>query len=392
MCLEQKEKTGKAMSHRQEILKPLKLNPHEHQQEVRGDSASQAADMGHQLGNITCEVLIEIIGKQSGLKVQDHSHLAITCSRFRTLFQPMVSIKKLLQHIAYGEQEAAEKMIDADPRLLMMSDTVVDYSHPTIIDVTPAQLAFGGDDEVMCAMLKEKLCVYSATMHQHREWGEIIFSNQIRAKFPDDDAKAEQQAAAEFDELMAQLLAAINDPLANLNEELNHAQNESPLRNLLNKFRAKFAPGEIRMGKHFNVQLLLKALEIYDANYERFGVSKFQLFWSQVVGYLERLLPVSYVQAGCQGLNKVIKGEPLKRELALFFPNTSYYPLDADHKNRLGFNHGVYFCQMGRRANGGWIGNEWIRLLGKLISTKNLKLAELVRPHQEEKTSRPINK
>jgi hypothetical protein len=287
------------------------------------------------------DLLVDVIGKKPGLEVQDLSHLAKTCSRFRVLFQPMVNIKKLLQHIAYGEQEAAEKMIDADPRLLMMSGDVIDYSLRKIIDVTPAQLAYGGDDEVMCAMLKEKICAYSETTHQSREWGETIFSNQIRAKFSE-DAEADQNAAAEFDELMTQLVAGINDPLANIHNELEHVPNESPLRNLLDGFRVKFAPGEVRAGKHFNVQFLLKALEIYDANYRPWRGPQCSVFWSQVVGYLERLLPVSYVQAGCQGINNVTEGEPLERILTLS-DNTSYYPLDASPRDRLGFNHGIYF-------------------------------------------------
>jgi hypothetical protein len=200
----------------------------------------------------------------------------------------------------------------------------------------------------MCAMLKEKMCAYSETTHHDREWGETMFSNQISAKFHE-DAEAEKNAAAEFVDLMEQLVAGINDPLANIDNELNHVPNESPLRNLLDGFRVKFAPGEVKAGKHFNVQFLLKALEIYDANYDPWSPDQCQLFWSQVVGYLERLLPISYVQAGCQGIDNIIKGEPLKRVLTLL-DNTAYYPLDAGPENRLGFNHGVYFSGAGRRV------------------------------------------
>ena len=326
-------------------VKKLKLDEHEQKQREMLDYISSqpmkvADNNQHLLMQVSNHVLVKDFGKRPELGLKDHSHLAQTCSRFRVLFQPMVNIKKLLQHIAYGEQEAAEKMIDADPRLLMMSGDVIDYSHRTIIDVTPAQLAFGGDDEVMCAMLKEKMCAHYETMHHDREWGETIFSNQIRAKFPE-DVEAQQIAAAEFDELMAQLVTEINHPLANINNELNDVPNESPLRNLLDEFRVRFAPGEVKAGKHFNAQFLLKAFEIYDANYDPWSPEQCRLFWSRVVGYLERLLPVSYVQAGCQGIDNVRKGEPLKRVLTLW-DNTSYFPLDANPKNRLGFNHGVY--------------------------------------------------
>src|SRR3990167_73639 len=257
-------------------------------------------------------------------------------------------LEVLLQHIAYGEQAEAEKMIDASPHLLLMSGTVVNYSLQTIIDVTPVQLAFGGNDEVMCAMLKERL-------------GEAEFLKQISERFHE-DAEAEKKAAAEFDEIMNQLVEGITDPLANIKDELNHMPNESPLRNLLDNFRVKFSPVEVKVGKHFNVQFLLKALDIYYAN-DTWPSERRRLFWRQVVGYLERLLPVSYVQAGCQGIENIREGEPLKRLLKLV-DGSSYYPLDANPANRLGSDHGIHFgvkqCERAREDHSplwrAWVG------------------------------------
>lgn len=363
-------------------VKKLKLDEHEQkQQEVLKYISDRTVIVPanvkdnnvHQLVSAPHNILEDVLAKKSGLELQDISHLAQTCRRFHHFFQPIVdkaAIKKLLQHIAYGEQAEAEKMIDAAPHLLQMSGTVVDYSLRTIIDVTPAQLAFGGDDEVMCAMLKEKC-------------GEAEFLRQIREKFPEDD-EAEIKAA-EFDELLNQLAAGISDPLANIHDELNHVPNESPLRNLLDSFRMQFAPGEVEAGKHFNAPFLLKALEIYDDNYDDWDIERCRLFWRQVVGYLERLLPVSYVQAGCQGIDDVLRGVPLKRILTLV-DKTPYYPLDANPANRLGFDHGIYLGAAGAVCalrGGGW---KRTCSFGKLMSSKNVKLAELMRPYREEKT------
>jgi hypothetical protein len=66
------------------------------------------------------------------------------------------------------------------------------------------------------------------------------------------------------------------------------------------------------------------------------------LYWTQVVGFLERLLPAHYAQALCQGLtNVVMNSEPAKRSLKLFngYP---YYPLDTHSYQRLGHDFAVY--------------------------------------------------
>jgi hypothetical protein len=362
------------MANNRKIFKAKKLTP---AQQTEFDTAL-AHNRAHQFVQAPHDVLRGVIGKRPELALKDISHLAQTCVRFYTLFQPVVdkaAIKKLLQHIAYGEQAAAEKMITACPRLLMLSGDVVDYSGRKIIDVTPLQLAFGGDDEEMCAMLKTKLSAEE-------------FAKQIDNKFPD-NAKAEQKEIEEFDVLMKQLVAGISDPHANILDEINHVPNESPLRNLLDSFRVKFAPGEVRGGKHFNPEILLKAFEIYDANYDPWDIDRLRLFWSQVIGCLERLLPVSYVQAICQGVDKVLKGEPLKRQLKLG-DNITYFPLDADPANRLGFDHGVHLSGLRvERGQAPWVCSVGSRAFKTYVEQKH-QACRIMRPHRKEKMSRCV--
>ena len=328
-------------------------------------NAARAHNHAHLLVSAPHDMLANAIGKRQELTLQDVSNLAQTCVRFHRFFQPIVNavLKKLLQHIAYGEQAEAEKMISAHPRLLMMSGDVVDYSGRKIIGVTPLQLAFGGDDEVMCAMLKEKLSAEE-------------FTKQIADKFPE-NTEAEHKEVEEFDALMKQLVTSISDPNVNILDEINYVANESPLRNLLDSFRVKFAPREVREGKHFNAQFLLKAFEIYDSN-EQWDDARRWLFWRQVAGYLERLLPISYAQVGCQGIDNFVIGEPLKRKLTLA-DNTTYFPLDANPANRLGFDHGIYFGCAAWRMTRPVNRHDGLhsKPLSKLMSYKQFMLAEL---------------
>lgn len=243
-------------------------------------------------------------------------------------------IEVLLQHIAFGQQAEAEKMIDESPYLLLLSGTVVDYSGRIIHDVTPLQLAFGAEDEVMAAMLIEKLSAHLEKAEGGRKLKDEIEA-QINEKFPEDLIEDE---IFNFDKLVA----AIEDPNANITAELNHEPNQSALRSELDHFRKTFAPGNITVGKHFNMRHYFKALAVYDAHYEDWSLDQCKLFWRLVIGYLQRLIPVSYAQAGCQGAKKVEKGVPLARSLTLSDGST-YYPLDANPKKRLGYDHAVCF-------------------------------------------------
>lgn len=290
----------------------------------------------------------------------------------------------LLRHIAYGEQAEAEKIIDAAPHFLRLSGSVVNYSLQNIIDVTPAQLAFGGDDEEMCAMLKDKLCAYYDKLHHDRELGEAEFIRQIDEKFPDHH-QAENMALAELENILRRVVAAIDDPDANIANELHHVPNESPLRKILDEFREKYAPGAVKNGRHFPVEFYLTAVRFFErhmGSYNIENLEKFILFGTQIRGYLERLLPVSYAQACCQGIDGVVHGEPLQRRLAFRFGG-SYYPLDAEPSHRLGYSDGVFVCSSGAELVSCGGDSQCLDMLEKLISMKRGKLDSLRKPYQE---------
>ncbi|EKD70596.1 MAG: hypothetical protein ACD_46C00484G0014 [uncultured bacterium] len=145
-----------------------------------------------------------------------------------------------------------------------------------------------------------------------------------------------KDAPCDFD--FSPLVAAItNDMVAN---HQPNAKTEEELK----KFRDYFTPKatDVKIyGKHFNMQNLIKAFEIYNNNYTSWSGDQLSLFWRQVIGYLQRLVPACYAQAFCQGLYHVVEEKkPLERSFKL--DNAVYYPLDRDPKFQLGKYFGVF--------------------------------------------------
>jgi hypothetical protein len=108
-------------------------------------------------------------------------------------------------------------------------------------------------------------------------------------------------------------------------------------------------------GRHFNPNLLLQAFQIYDDHYEDYFGNNWDnpramLFWQQVIGTIQRLMPVNYAQAFCSGLlstqEKLQKGDAQGRTLAFEVYRSGsgwqaapFYPLTD---SRLGFDYAIY--------------------------------------------------
>ena len=66
-----------------------------------------------------------------------------------------------------------------------------------------------------------------------------------------------------------------------------------------------------KQGKYFNMDLYIKALELYDACYRRNGgmfAPKNFACWSKVIGSIQRYLPTSYMQVIAQGIDYIVEG------------------------------------------------------------------------------------
>ncbi|MHB1947930.1 MAG: hypothetical protein ACYCQI_07445 [Gammaproteobacteria bacterium] len=101
-------------------------------------------------------------------------------------------------------------------------------------------------------------------------------------------------------------------------------------RDLIEKFQIY---GVVKAGKYGAGRLLEKAIHKYAENYLDFGnymSFKNQLFWRQVVGYIQRYLPANYAQAICQGLYSMgYENKKLERSLLLKNRDLFYYSLSS---------------------------------------------------------------
>jgi len=218
----------------------------------------------------------------------------------------------LLSHISRGEENATQKKIASNPKLLLERSTIITPCGNTIVDVTPLELAYGEDDLEMCLML---LPFFDQLPNGRQE-----AINQITERFPE-----EKESTPPFD--FRSLAKAITRNL--------HVQDA------IEEFREHFKPRVIQRGKHSNIQALLDAMEVYINNFERWSSKQCSLYWCDVVGYLQRMLPACYAQALCQGLfNVTLDNKQLIRDLN--FEGEPFYPFNPFAREGIGFDRGIY--------------------------------------------------
>ena len=328
--------------------------------------------------------LLRIIVSHS--KNQDANSFAKASHLFYKVIKPNLDIQKLSQHIVYGEMDEAEKMIKANPQLLLMQGSVIDYSGRAI-EGTPFQMALGAedvafqDDEIgMVEMIQQNLSMLDD--------GEKIIARQYRAQFPDDFEENEKIRQTNDLEALNKVFTAIKESKAEEAKQL-----AEDCRNALEEFREYLKPKNvIKNGKHFNAEMLLRAFELYDYNYYGFGSydsPKNNMLLRQVVGYVQRFLPACYAQVFCQGLkNIVLNNEKFRRCLRLpDQPNISIFPLDLNPNYRLGF--GFVATANALALDVSMPGETGSQLFSKLISSKNIHIAHCYAPaHDQSKRRR----
>src|SRR3990167_5534987 len=117
---------------------------------------------------------------------------------------------------------------------------------------------------------------------------------QVRAQFPEGWERHEAERAEQ--DIVE--LRKVVDAIAHAGEDDNCDTALQAFRDYLER-----PQGVIKTGKHFNIQLLVEAFKLYDANYDRFGgwgSHQNNLFWRKVIGYVQRFVPACYAQAFCQ--------------------------------------------------------------------------------------------
>ena len=119
--------------------------------------------------------------------------------------------------------------------------------------------------------------------------------------------------------------------------------------------------GEAKQGEHhFDFQPLIAALDLYVEQYDNWTMAQRHEHWCDIVGRLQRLVPVHVAQHYCERIpfdgKKPFRNTTLLR--ALRFRNwtstatdnfESWFPLTRD--NRLGFDFGIYNWPTGRNRS-----------------------------------------
>jgi len=298
------------------------------------------------LQNLPIEILISDIGRH--LNIKDKCHLAQCSKSLHSFFQPLIRKTKLqifLQQVAFGQQAEAEQILKTEPNLLLLRGTVLDYSGRTLSNCTAFQIALGADDTDMGEMLE----LYFNLLPNGKEEIEIQFNQQ----FSDTNSK-NVECAYDFTTLVNVISK----------EQFQGGQVSPETEMALEVFRTHFTlmPIKIKKGKHFDMQIFINALEAYATHFDQFeNDQRRSLYCRQVLGYLQRLFPVCYAQAFCQGLITMTKGKiPLKRSTNLTegapYP-PSFYSTHFHFSQRqgLGFSYFILFDQWERVTRCVWI-------------------------------------
>jgi len=304
-------------------------------------------------------------------------------------------VTAFLINVVHGDLEEAKVMLDKNPSLVLYSGQITDYSGRTIKG-TAYQIALGADDvsraahpdEGMADMIRDYFI--KALSDDEKRANEEI-SKQFKEQFPEKEFpeyyEADKKKRAEIIKRKE-----VADPdikaLETLANTILHADAKEIKATLtgeqdqdgwdeyiltvsgecakaLQAFRDYLKPQTvIKKGKHFNTQLLVKALEKYiGEQYDLFGGHlnnpKNLLFLRQVIGYIERYLPANLAQAFCQGLGYAAR-QSLERNLKLK-DSSFFYPRDLSSSSGLGFNHAVWggwdrgaVDMIGATIDGGW--------------------------------------
>ncbi len=256
--------------------------------------------------------------------------------------------KQLMDYVLKPTEENVKKakaMIAANPKIMFIESTGVEWASgidedrvvPRRVKSSALKAALGtGDSEIYHFMAQ-----YFDKVVYRDENGEIVETGiqraqrQMQEQFP--SGFEYPQVEAEFTTLMDKIVNALtNDPTSPETQAV------------LNEFRHYFLPKEVTEGHHFNLNYLIEAFNRYGQHVAPWNENQLSLFWCQVIGYLERLVPAFDAQAFFQGLyDRIEQNQPPTRSLTLYnfqsFSDISYFPaISSSPPTGLGVDFGVY--------------------------------------------------
>ena len=234
----------------------------------------------------------------------------------------------LLGYVVQGKQDEAEALLQKKPSFLLYKGNITDYSGRTFEGVTAFQCALYTHDVEMWQMMEP----YFKKLNN----GQEEKAKQFNKIFP--NGKLPAQTRYNF----VPLVKVINDsPAECIALALAKQQNETPLCKALNRFREEFKALSLKE-YYYNPRNLVGVLSIYIMQFKhlQWSLEQRDLFWRQVVGYVQRYEPACYAQALCQGLYSLKKEEALQRSLDFKYGECGgqFYPVSSISSDGLGFD------------------------------------------------------
>jgi len=277
--------------------------------------------------------------------------LSETCRFFRDSTNNQRQVRKkqqvntLVEEVVRGEESEALWILKRFPLLLLTSGKAEDYSRRTV-QATPFQAALCAGDSDLCRGMMNIAKKHNME-NQLRAQLEAVFPDGIEAH-----VAQQKQTAFNFDAIVraitkasdAELQAALNrkgTQLTQTDEAREKPDNQLNLTEALNRFREQFA--EVSQADIvFNPYHLLLAFERHDQEFGHWSWNQRDLFWQQVVGWVQCFLPACYAQAFTQGIYNVAMGrEPLTRSFKFRidgYPLKPIFPPQFDDYVGLGFD------------------------------------------------------
>ncbi len=232
---------------------------------------------------------------------------------------------QLMLAILEGNLIAAEKQIQEDKTALLVKSSVRHYSQRDI-EATPLQLALAMQDVDLAIIIIKYL--YEIDPQQ------II--QQITEQFPHGWQFDEEK---QLQEDMLALRRAVQGIERDGHEMAAIAQ--------FKQYIDDKAKNPLKSGKFFDFRALLYAFKLRNEYFDRFGGKdsyKNILYWTQVVGYLERLLPPFYAFALCDRIDLLVLNKlEVHRDASLrYSPETSFFPAKVSvSRSGLGYDYAI---------------------------------------------------
>ena len=285
-----------------------------------------------------------------GLSLKDAARLAQVDKFFFHNTQERVNQRAaeiLVEHIALGRLNEAEKIVKANPKLLLLKAKVKDYAGHLIVGAdgtgaTAYECALGAGFLKAAEMLAGYFTDEEERLRQHKRQLAHGWVYEGETLFTIDAADA----------LIEEILKSSDEDIeAALKHKRNQAplENQTDLREALDAFREKLAPRpEVKAGKHINHQNLLNGLVRYAASWQdnRWTHDKYRLYCYQALGFIGRDESASVAKYLAKGLCNITADTMTPTNFDFSEDGGSYFPLDEDDVG-LGFDSCANFYRGG---------------------------------------------